>query len=287
MSTLRGFAEHAGNTLEPASEALLRWVRTRRDIVSASTFNGDLSALRAFYRWAFAWGIITSDYSQTLPKSHRPKTQHVAYLDEQQIGWLLAAPDLQTLVGFRDHLMMRLLYETGMKASEFYRLGLGDILFEDCVIHVSGGRMRPDRRVPFSADTVPLVLEWLKLRRTTRPGKSAALWVTQNGKPFRSPRALWVIVNRYARASIGVGRGYEKLTHRHATTPWSGHYPHLLRSSFAAHLLKSGCDIRAVQELLGHSSPNTTKKYLFLADLETMRHEIKKHPLAHRLNNAG
>lgn len=278
--TLRQFAKAVGDVMEPTAEALQDWIRQRRHSVSLSTFNADLYALRAFYRWAFTWGVIASNYADNLPKSRRAPQRPVAYLDDYQVGWLIAAPDLGTLVGFRDHLMMRLLYETGLRAHEFYDLDMGAVDFERCMLFIDGGRQRPSRWVPFAESTRQLIYEWLKLRRSTRPGKSGSLWVTQHGKPFRSPRALWVIVNRYAREALGLGRGYDKLTRQHATTPWTGQYPHLLRASMAGQLLKNGCDLRAVQDILGHSTPETTARYLFMADLETMKAEIKKHPRA-------
>ncbi|HKK04464.1 MAG TPA: tyrosine-type recombinase/integrase, partial [Gammaproteobacteria bacterium] len=112
-----------------------------------------------------------------------------------------------------------------------------------------------------------------------RPGKASVLFVTQRGRRFSSGRALWDIVDRYARRAIGLGRGYERMTIARRRKPWSGQYPHLLRASMATHMLERGCDLRAVQELLGHASLSTTALYLGV-DLALLRREHQKHPRA-------
>lgn len=261
--------------LAPSWDAVRRFVGDRRRQVSTGTLNTDLSALRTFYGWAHRMEYLT-DYSALVPRSARAPARLVRYLTEAEVGRLLAAPDLSDPAGYRDHLLMRLAYESGLRASELVRLGLGDVL-PDHTVAVIGGKGRVDRLVPISAELFGLLEAWEAVRRTFRPGKRAALFVNRYGRQFASGRAVWAIVNKYSRHALGRGRGYELLAATGRHKPWSGHYPHLLRASFASHLLANGCDLRAIQEMLGHAQLSTTARYLAV-DLAQLRREIAKHP---------
>ena len=261
--------------LQPSASGLKRYVATRRSEVAPGTLNAELVALRSLYRWAFLMGHLP-DYRHVVPRSERKPERLPRYLTETEVGRLLAAPDLQTPAGFRDHVMMRLAYETGLRAAEVVALERGSVLAENLVF-VSRGKGGVDRVVPFSSELAGLLEAWDYLRRTFRPGKRSVLFVNRYGRGFSTGRSLWVIVNKYSKNALGRGRGYELLARTGTGRPWSGHYPHLLRASFATHLLASGCDLRAIQEMLGHADISTTARYLAV-DLETMRREIKKHP---------
>lgn len=204
-----------------------------------------------------------------LPRSSRPPQRLPRYLSDDQVGAILAAPDLGTLVGFRDHVIMRLLYETGVRAGDLVRLTIGDAMVEHRLLHVAG------RFVPFSHEMMCLLNDWQNQRWTTRPGKSAILFVTDNGKPFRSARSVWEIINRYARDAIGLARGCDRIGFTARNKPWSGHYPHLFRASFATALINNGCDLRAVQVMLGHADISTTARYLGV-DIELLKREHAK-----------
>lgn len=275
---LRVLRQFAGGVEGLRPPEVLTWLRTHRDAVGASTFNRTLSVLRTFFRWAWEWEYLPRDLSGTLPRAHRAPKRLPRYLDEYQVGWLLAAPDLATAIGFRDHVLLRLAYETGLRASELAALQLGSVL-EDRQVLVERGKGARDRLVPISEAMHALLGDWEAVRRTLRPGKRAALFVTRHGKAFSSGRSVWVIVNRYARAALGLGRGYERIVATRKGRPWGGQYPHLLRASFATHLHQSGCDLRAIQEMLGHSSPSTTALYLGV-DLELLKREHAKLPRA-------
>lgn len=257
---------------------LTAWLRAHRAAVGASTFNRTLSVLRAFFRWAWEWEYLAQDFSGLLPRAHRAPKRLPRYLDEYQVGWLLAAPDLATPIGFRDHVLIRLAYETGLRASELVALQLGSVLEERLVL-VQRGKGSRDRLVPISEAMYALLGDWEAVRRTLRPGKRAALFVTRYGRPFSSGRSVWALVDRYARRALGLGRGYERIVATRKRRPWGGQYPHLLRASFATHLHQSGCDLRAIQEMLGHSTPSTTALYLGV-DLELLKREHAKLPRA-------
>ena len=265
-------------SLDPPSRALLQaHFADRRRQVSQATLNVEAAAVRAFLGFLALSGRLAEPgyLLEVIPASKRPPARLVRALDEWQIGRLLAAPNLGTPLGFRDHVILRLVYETGITALEAVRLAVGDVMAENRMIHVDMPARRMERFLPYSRTLHGLLDEWIRLRRQFRPGKRAALFVTRDGRPFSSGRGLWDIVNRYARDALGLARGFDHLASVHRRRPWDGHYPHLLRASFAQHLLRSGCNLRAVQELLGHADVNTTARYIG-ADLELLRREHRK-----------
>lgn len=276
LAAMRRWFPLVGEALTPSRASIDAWIRARRLAIGVATFNQELSAVRAFYRWAFEMGFVSEDLRPQLPRSQRAPVRLPRVLTEAEIGRLLAQPDLATFVGYRDHVIMRLAYETGLRASELVRLELGDVC-DDCTVFVRGGKGGIDRVQPISSELLGLLEAWVNLRRSVRPGKRSVLFVTQHGHPFTSGRAVWELFDRYARAALGVGRGYDRITTTHKRRPWQGQYPHLLRASMATHMIERGCDLRAVQELLGHASLSTTARYLGV-DLERLKREHGKHP---------
>ncbi|RCX32113.1 tyrosine-type recombinase/integrase [Thioalbus denitrificans] len=274
LATLRRWAAAVGDLLAPSGSSRDDWIRARRRSVGVATFNAEMSALRAFYRWAHFMDLSETDPATFIPHSTRAPRRLVRVLNEYQVGALLSAPDLQTLIGFRDHVILRLVYETGLRASEVVRLELGSVS-DDRTVRVDAGKGRVDRILPISEQMLGLLDSWVMLRRATLPGKSAVLFCTHRGKPFRSGRSVWEIVNRYAREAMGLARGYESVRRVARQKPWSGQYPHLLRAAMATHLLERGCDLRAVQELLGHASLSTTARYLAV-DIQMLKREHAK-----------
>ncbi len=271
---LRTWFRYVAEPLTPDRASIAAWTRNRRTSVATSTFNQELYAIRCWHRWLQRWKYVDMDLNLLMPTSRRASPRLPRVLTESEVGKLLAAPDLTTLVGFRDHVMIRLAYETGIRASELVALEIGDIL-PDQTLFIRRGKGGADRYVPFSREMMGLIESWVTIRRRTRPGKALVLFVTRYGKGFTHGSAVWKIVDRYARRALGIGRGYDRITKQYRRTPWRGHYPHLLRASFAEHLLANGCDLRAIQELLGHQHLNTTARYLAV-DIEMLRREHEK-----------
>lgn len=272
---LKLFSVHCGDPLAPDRYAIYAWAKQRRQAVSAGALNNEISAVRCFYSWLVEMKFIDYDPRDRLPTQRRVPARLPRVLSEQQVGRLLVAPDVSTWLGFRDHVVLRLLYETGVTASECARLELGSV--GDCELTIGAHHLRDWRVVPCSATLSALLVDWQRVRRVVRPGKSSALFVTCHGAPFRSARTVWSIVNRYARATLGLGRGFETLEQTARRKPWGDFYPHLLRASMAAHMLASCRNLRAVQQMLGHSTPETTARY-FEIDLAVLRREHAKLP---------
>lgn len=258
--------------------ALQRWLATRRDAVRPSTVNIDIKALRAYYRWL---EIIGADEWRplVLPKQRKVPTSTVRALSDAEIGILLAAPDLTTFVGLRDHVIIATLYQCGLRAGELVNLQLGSVRL-DGLLYVQG-KGGKDRLVPYGGGWHGLLTTYLSSRSTTKPGKRNALFLTRHGRQLRDARSVWVIVNRYARKALGIGCGYARLEAATGGRPWSGHYPHLLRASFATELNKNGVNLIALAQLLGHSDVSTTARYLNV-DFATLKKAMSHHPRAER-----
>lgn len=270
---LLGFGAVVTDLRRPEREHVHAWIKQRQRALSRRTLNNEISAIRCFYDWMARMAYTSSDLRDTLPKMRRAPPRLTRTLSEGQVGKLLAAPELNEWGGFRDHVVLRVLYETGITAAECAALTLGSVRADGIV--VMGQRLRDQRLQPISSALLQLLDDWQNRRREARPGKSAALFITRTGAPFVSGRAVWDVVNRYARAVLGVGRGYEILSRTTTRRPWGEHYPHLLRASFAAHLLQRGVNLRAVQQLMGHADPRSTETYKN-ADVTELRREVAK-----------
>ncbi len=267
------YAGYTGSHL-PTQADLVRYLRHRRDHVRQGTVNLELSALKAWNRW-LAIAMPDSWAPVEIPRQRRPPPRVVMALSEVEVGMLLAAPDLGTYVGFRDHVIMATLYQCGLRASELSGLQLGSILPDGYLLVL--GKGGHERLVPVGDAWMGLLDAYLRQRAALRPGKLNALFLTRHGRPLRDGRAVWVIVNRYARRTLGLACGYTRLDKFARGHPWQGHYPHLLRTTFATHLHRNGCDIMAISQLLGHAQAETTAQYIGV-DLATLREAAEKLP---------
>lgn len=262
-----------------ADDPVRRYLRARGRALSANSINLEISALRSWFAWRNM--VDPAGWQPSgWPRMRRVPERMVRALDDHEMGVLLAAPDLSTFVGLRDHFIMATLYQCGLRASELAALELGDVLV-DGLLHVRG-KGRKYRLVPFGGQWHGLLQTYLQRRASVKPGKRAALFVTKHGRALRDGRSVWVIVNRYARQSLGLGCGFTRLEAHTRGRPWQGHYPHLLRAAFATELMKGGLDIMSIAQMLGHDSPETTTRYLGV-DIEHLRRAIAHHPRAGRI----
>jgi len=223
----------------------------RRRGLSPRSISRALSALRGFYAFAVAAGDRADDPTRNLtpPKLWRalPKV-----LSQEEVEALIAAPDPTKPRGLRDRAMIELLYATGLRVSELVGLELpqlrgagGDGLREIDFL-VAFGKGSKERVVPVGEEAAAWVLRYL---REARPLLAAgerhlAVFVNRSGQAM-SRQGFWKILRGYALAA-----GLR-----------SAPSPHVLRHSFATHLLEHGADLRAVQMMLGHSDVSTTQIY--------------------------
>ncbi len=199
LSAVDRYARFAG-TYDLDDATVQRYVATRRSQVAQSSLNIELSALKAWSGWLQL--ALPADWKPVqIPRHKRPPPRVVRSLTDAEVGMLLAAPDLATYVGLRDHVIMATIYQCGLRASEVASLELGSILPDGQLI--VRGKGAKERLVPFGDAWRGLVDTYIRQRAALRPGKKAALFLTREGRPLRNGRAIWVIVTRYARRALG------------------------------------------------------------------------------------
>jgi integrase/recombinase XerD len=220
-----------------------------------------LVTLRSFYKFLVLDGFLKRDPTANLdsPKSWQSLPR---FLISEEVDRLLASPDLGTDIGIRDKAMLEVLYATGLRVSELVSLKLVDVNL-DLGLLTTLGKGSKERSVPLGKSAVSWTQRYLGVRPALMKGKSSPhLFINQRGKPL-TRKAFWKLI-------VGYG---EKARIGHIT-------PHLLRHSFATHLLENGADLRSVQMMLGHSDIGTTQIYTHITN-ERLREIYKRfHPRA-------
>ncbi len=218
-----------------------------------------LAALRAFFRWLAREGAADDPCEAvTAPKIPRRLPVHLSVDD---LSRLLAAPDLEKPAGLRDRALLELLYSCGLRAAECAGLDWTSI-HEGLQVARVLGKGSKERVVPVGADA----LEALRLYRNgwDLPRRDVKAVFLNAGGSRLTTRSIGRIVEKHLKAA-GIAA--------HAT-------PHSLRHSFATHLLESGADLRAIQEMLGHASIATTQRYTHLELAKLAAVYDKSHPRA-------
>jgi integrase/recombinase XerD len=253
--------------LAPSSVApddVVSWLeRVRGRGLAPASVARRLSAVRGFYRHLLREGAIRRDPTEHLdaPRAARPLPRA---LSREAAGRLVEAPDTRRPAGVRDRAVLELLYATGMRASECLALRLEDVNLAAGYAICTGKGAR-QRLVPVGAEALAWVRRYL---RDVRPGHtrrrdSGHLFVNPRGGAL-SRQSLWTLVQRAA-AAAGL--------RRHVS-------PHVLRHSFASHLLEGGADLRSVQAMLGHADISTTQIYTHLPSSALKRMYRDFHPRA-------
>ncbi|MEA3348479.1 MAG: site-specific tyrosine recombinase XerD [Pseudomonadota bacterium] len=240
------FLEALGNP-EPESLSQAQvsdYILLLKQAYARRTIRRRFSALNSFFRYLLAKGEIRRQplAGFDLPQLDKnlPEVLSVA-----EMKLLLAAPDPETTLGERDKVMLEVLYGAGLRVSELVNLELQQINFNLGIITVLG-KGNKERIVPLPLPIISNLRDYIdKGRRQLLKGKSSTyLFLNRSGKPL-SREGFWKTIRRYA---LKAGIKQEV-------------YPHLLRHSFATHLLSGGADLRIVQTLLGHADLATTQIY--------------------------
>jgi tyrosine recombinase XerC len=189
------------------------------------------------------------------------------YLDEECVAELMKQPDTTTTLGKRDAAILELFYSTGIRLSELINLQLANISFEGGTVRVLGKGSK-DRIVPFGGPARKALKEYIGCRNELLDRKSdrdvaGTVFLTKRGKRL-SPKGVNVLMNDY----IGRVSEIEKKS------------PHVLRHTFATHLLNRGADLLAVKELLGHESLSTTQVYTHVSVDRLKKVYAQAHPKA-------
>jgi integrase/recombinase XerD len=220
-----------------------------------------LSSLRRFYGYLQRQGTIQLNPTDLIEAPYIGKVLPES-LSEADIDLLLDAPEITDVLGYRDKVMLELLYATGLRVSELIGLKFEQVNFRQGFVRVMG-KGNKERLVPIGEQA----LEWLESYMTEARADILAnrqcdfLFVTKRGAGM-TRQAFWHIIKRYTKKA-GINK------------PLS---PHTLRHAFATHLLNHGADLRVVQLLLGHSDLSTTQIYTHIAQERLKKLHSEFHP---------
>ncbi|MGM0609021.1 MAG: site-specific tyrosine recombinase/integron integrase [Candidatus Muiribacteriota bacterium] len=227
--------------------------------LSSKTIARHISTIHSFFKYLKRKNIIQKNSAAlvNLPKvaSNLPK-----FVFPEELNKLFELPDTDTVLGLRDRLIFELLYATGIRVSELSNLKIYDIDFGERLIKVFGKRSK-ERIVPFGKPALGWIEKYSE--KITGFSKTDYLFVNRFGNKL-SERGVRLIFDKYVK----------KLAAKIKLTP------HVLRHTFATHLLNNGADIRTVQELLGHASLATTQIYTHISGEKLIREYKKTHPKA-------
>ena len=232
--------------------------------LAAATIARKLAAIKAFYRFMTAEGYMDANPAEVVEAGTKGiKLPRV--LSEDEVVRLLNQPDITTAEGFRDRTMLEVLYATGMRVSELISLTLERVDLNMKYI-IAFGKGSKERIVPLgsvAAEFLQQYLEKVRPKLTHEERNSNIVFLAFGGHELTRQR-FWQIIRAYGR----------KANINKALTP------HILRHSFATHLLDNGADLRSVQELLGHSDISTTQIYTHLTNKRLRDIYAKAHPRA-------
>jgi integrase/recombinase XerC len=249
-----------------------------------------LSALRTFVKYLRREDIIEHDPTAMAVAPKRDQTIPT-HLSEPEIERLIESPNTGDPLGRRDRAILELFYASGLRLSELVAIDLEDLHLSERMVRVMG-KGGKERLVPFNQSTLTAIKLWMKdrgaiiatrpARRLGRPAKtsrpSTFAKATADKQDFKTPDPLFI---NY-RGSRLTGRSVDRLLRRYVAqcSTRMGISPHALRHSFATHLLQRGADLRAIQELLGHSRLSTTQRYTHVNAAQLIDVYRKAHPRA-------
>lgn len=232
--------------------------------LAAATIARKLAAIKAFYRFMTAEGYMDANPAEVVEAGTKGiKLPRV--LSEDEVVRLLNQPDITSAEGFRDRTMLEVLYATGMRVSELINLTLERVDLNMKYI-IAFGKGSKERIVPLGSVAAEFLQQYLeKVRpKLTHAGRNTNIVFLAFGGHELTRQRFWQIIRAYGR----------KANINKALTP------HILRHSFATHLLDNGADLRSVQELLGHSDISTTQIYTHLTNKRLRDIYAKAHPRA-------
>ena len=232
--------------------------------LAASSLARRLVAIKVFFRHLSREGLLATNVADAM-ESPRLWKILPATLSPAEVDRLLAAPDASTLRGLRDRAILETFYATGLRVSELASLTLESLHFDAEYVRCVG-KGDKERVVPIGGRAIAAVQAWLERGRpayAARGGDGRAVFLSRSGRPL-TRIAIWRQVRAYARRA-GLRQSIS---------------PHVLRHSFASHLLANGASLRVIQEMLGHADISTTQIYTHVDQrrLQSVHHRF--HPRA-------
>lgn len=226
------------------------------------SINRKVACLRAFYGFLYVKGYIASDVTAQLRSLKIKKRLPIFLREEELLGLLDKHPFEDSFDGWRDKLVLELLYGTGIRLSELLGLEDADINFYERTIRVLGKRNK-ERIIPLPKPIVAVIERYKAHRNATLPPPYKYLLVTVKNKPCY-PMLIYKLVKKY----LGTYTRADK------------HSPHVLRHTFATHLLNRGADLQAIKELLGHANLAATQVYTHNSMEKLKEIFLQAHPRA-------
>jgi integrase/recombinase XerD len=259
----------------PLETVTLDTLRTYLDHLRASglanrSIARQVTTLRSFFGFLLEDGVIKHNPSELLgaPKtgSSLPK-----YLDTNGIDQLLESPDENSATGLRDRAMLDLLYATGLRVSELIKIRMGDLDYLEGTLRVTG-KGNKQRLVPVGKHALKSIESYLAVQRPQllKNRISPYLFITARGTAM-TRQGFWKLLRGHGKTA-GIFRGLS---------------PHVLRHTFATHLLEGGADLRSVQTMLGHADIGTTQIYTHVMQSRLRQTIDRHHPRASRKPGAG
>jgi integrase/recombinase XerD len=233
----------------------------RKQGLSAASIARSLSSLKSFFRFLVVEGYIQVNPGEVL-ESPRAWRKLPESLSTEDVERLLTCPDVSTPLGLRDRAMLEILYATGLRVSELTSLKISDLDLEVGYLR-SFGKGAKERIVPIGDVALDAVKVYLDRSRNCFSGceSVADLFLSRRGKKM-TRQGFWKIVKKYVLLA-----GIKKAVS-----------PHTLRHAFATHLLERGANLRAVQEMLGHSDISTTQIYTHILEKRMREVHDRYHP---------
>jgi integrase/recombinase XerC len=260
LSRLGEYCDNAGvdswDKLDPNGvRSFVAW--RHRKGAGGRTLQRELSAVRGLFNYLLREGVVVNNPALDIPAPKSEKRLPNA-LDVEQTARLVEIKGDEPLV-LRDRAIMELIYSSGLRLAETVALDLDSIDRHDATVRVVGKGSKA-RVVPVGREALKALGHWLKVRGQFAGLEERALFVSQRGRRL-SPRSIQQRMREW-----GIKQGIQARVH-----------PHMLRHSFASHILQSSSDLRAVQELLGHADIATTQIYVHL----DFQHLAKVYDTAH------
>jgi len=251
LSQYAAFLAEQGAPIVPSSPALVRgFIAGAAARAGAASLGRKLSTLRSFYRFLVRERLAPGNPARAVASPRKPKRLPQVLPEEEAAALVEAPPQGGGPLALRDRAFLELLYGSGLRVSELTGLDLAHVDLAERLVRVLGKR-RKERIVPFGSSAADALRRYLDGGRPALAGPSragrAALFLNVRGGRL-STRS---VARRIARWVLAAGLP------RHV-------HPHVLRHSFATHLLGNGADLRGIQELLGHASLSTTQRYTHL-----------------------
>ncbi len=222
-----------------------------------------ISALRRFFTWLARNGLIDDNPARDL-EAPKVKRSLPSFMTIDDVLGLVSPPkNSSDFFEIRDAMIMRMFYATGVRISECFGLNVADLDLSECTIRVLGKGSK-ERVIPFGQNSLPQLKQYLAVRQlylASIDGADEAVFINKKGRRISDGQMRKVVYDMVGKMSLDY----------HVS-------PHTLRHTFATHMLESGADVRAIQELLGHASLSPTQKYTHLNADYLMQVYDKCHP---------